>query len=543
MKGGDILIECLKAQGVRCIFGMPGTQNLHIYDALKRRGDGAIGHYLVRHEYAATKMADGFARSTGDVGVALTVPGPGASNASTGILEAFTDCVPVLLITGQSESKFYQKPPSKLFHGLDQMRFFDPITKYCAIAESVEDIPTVVEDAFRAMRSGRPGPAVLEFPMDVIEATSDAPIPERIERPSATPPEPADLAAAAKLLMRSEKPILFVGSAVIEADAREALRHVAEKLDAPVIVTRRAKGVLAEDHPLALCHVRSYPAYQALHLADCTLAVGTRFTSLDTNGWSLRIPCPMIQIDEDPEEVGREYSCDIGIVGDLKVTLESLSKEIGQRKRAWPPILADLRDKVAAQPPLPLLPEMRTTLPADGILVSDVHALGYTTFAEFPVAHPRCFLYPCIGVSLGYALPAALGAKIAHPEKPVVCFSGDGGFLMGASELATAARYDIRVVMIVVNDNALSSIKGSQQQACEGRLIDSDLRNPDFVALARSFGIRAERVQDLADFGSTFEEAVNGDRPVLIEVPMEERQAELIASIEWLQPEPTLRKG
>jgi len=543
MKGGDILIECLKAQGVRCVFGMPGTQNLHIYDALKRCGHGVIDHYLVRHEYAATKMADGFARSTGDVGVALTVPGPGASNASTGILEAFTDCVPVLLITGQSDSTFYRRPPSKLFHGLDQMRFFDPITKYCAIARSVEDVPRVVEDALRAMRTGRPGPAVLEFPMDVIEATSDTPIPERVERPSSPPPDPADLIAAAKLLTRSEKPILFVGSAVVEADACDTLRQLAEKLDAPVIVTRRAKGALAEDHPLALGHIRGFPAYRALQLADCTLAVGTRFTSLDTNGWSLKLPRPMIQIDEDPEEIGREFPCDAGILGGLTVTLEALTKEIDPRKGAWPPIVADLRNKVAAQPPLPLLAEMRSVLPADGILVSDVHALGYATFAEFPVAHPRCFLYPCIGVSLGYALPAALGAKIAHPEKPVVCFSGDGGFLMGVSELATAARYDIKVVMIVVNDNALSSIKGSQQKACEGRLIDSDLLNPDFVELGRSFGIHAERIEDLADFGPTFEAAINADRPVLIEVPMEERQAELIASIEWLQPEPTLRKG
>jgi acetolactate synthase-1/2/3 large subunit len=203
--------------------------------------------------------------------------------------------------------------------------------------------------------------------------------------------------------------------------------------------------------------------------------------------------------------------------------------------------MSDLRNQMKVQPPLPLLPEMRTVLPSDGILVSDVHALGYATFAEFPVADPRCFLYPCIGVSLGYALPAALGAKVAHPERTVICFSGDGGFLMGASELATAARYDIKVVMIVVNDNALSSIKGSQQKSCEGRLIDSDLRNPDFVALARSFGIHATRVEDLTDFGPVLEEAVNANRPVLIEVPMEERQAELIASIEWLQPEPLLR--
>ena len=177
MKGGDILIECLKAQGVRCVFGMPGTQNIQIYDSLLRRGVGVIDHYLVRHEYASTQMADGYARSTGDVGVALTVPGPGASNASTGIVEAFTDCVPVLLITGQSDSEFYARDPSKMFHGLDQMSFFESVTKYCAIAQTIEDIPTVVENAFRAMRSGRPGPVVLEFPMDVVTGEGEVSIP------------------------------------------------------------------------------------------------------------------------------------------------------------------------------------------------------------------------------------------------------------------------------------------------------------------------------------------------------------------------------
>ena len=156
MKGGDILIECLKAQGISAVFGMPGTQNIQIYDALLRRGKDTIDHYLVRHEYAATQMADGFARATGEVGVAITVPGPGASNASTGILEAFTDCAPVLLITGQSDSSLYSKHPSKMFHGLDQMRFFESLTKYCAIAHTVAEIPIVVENAFKAMRNGRP---------------------------------------------------------------------------------------------------------------------------------------------------------------------------------------------------------------------------------------------------------------------------------------------------------------------------------------------------------------------------------------------------
>jgi acetolactate synthase-1/2/3 large subunit len=542
MKGGDILIECLKAQGVRCVFGMPGTQNIQIYDSLLRCGAGVIDHYLVRHEYAATQMADGYARSTGEVGVALTVPGPGASNASTGILEAFTDRVPVLLITGQSDSRFYTRDPGKMFHGLDQMSFFGSITKYCTIVQRVEDIPTVVEDAFRAMRTGRPGPAVLEFPADVITDVSDVIIPSRVHRPMGVPPNAADVRSMAETLRRAEMPILFVGSAVIPSDACEALRQLAEKLNAPVVVTRRAKGALQEDHPLALQNSNGFLACQAIKLADCTLAIGPRFTSLDTRGWSLELPRPLVQIDEDAAEIGREYPCDIGVVGDIKLTLEALIEEVDEGKGKWKSWLDRLRERLAMQPRLPLLPEIREVLPGDGILSVDVHAIGYTSFAEFPVDQPRTFLYPCIGVALGYAFPAALGAKIAHPDKPVVCFSGDGGFMMGACEMATAMKYGINVVTVVVNDGALSSIKGSQQKECDGRTVDTDLVNPDFVKFAKSFGAYAVRVDNLSNFKSILQDALAADRPAVIEVPMQDRQEELIGLIGWLQSEP-LRKA
>jgi len=542
MKGGDILIECLKAQGVRCVFGMPGTQNIQIYDSLLRCGAGVIDHYLVRHEYAATQMADGYARSTGEVGVALTVPGPGASNASTGILEAFTDCVPVLLITGQSSSKYYTKDPGKMFHGLDQMRFFGPITKYCTIAQTVEDIPTAVENAFRAMRTGRPGPAMLELPMDVVTSVSDVIIPSLVHRPMHIPPNVADVRSTAETLKRSEMPILFVGSAVIHSDACEALRQLAEKLNAPVVVTRCAKGSLREDHPLALQTSNGFLATQAMQLADCTLAIGTRFTSIDTRNWSLELPRPLAQIDEDAAEIGREYPCDIGVVGDLKLTLQALIEEVDEGKGTWKPSLDRLRERLAIQPRLPLLPEIREVLPVDGILSVDVHAIGYASFAEFPVYQPGTFLNPCIGVALGYAFPAALGAKIAHPDRPVVCFSGDGGFMMGASEMATAMKYGINVVTVVVNDGALSSIKGSQQKECDGRTVDTDLVNPDFVRFAKSFGAYAVRVEDLSNFKSILQEALAADRPAVIEVPMQDRQEELISLIDWLQSEP-LRKA
>ncbi len=541
MKGGDILIECLKAQGVRCIFGMPGTQNIQIYDSLLRCGAGVIDHYLVRHEYSATQMADGYARSTGEVGVALTVPGPGASNASTGILEAFTDCVPVLLITGQSDSKFYKRHPSKMFHGLEQMRFFEPITKYCAIAYTVSDIPKVVENAFRAMRTGRPGPVVLEFPMDVITGEGDVTIPSRVHGSMGSPPDNGDVRLAAETLNQAKMPILFVGSAVIHSDACEELRWLAEKLNAPVVVTRCAKGALREDHPLALRNSNGFLARQAMPIADCTLAIGSRFTSIDTRSWSLEPPRPLIQIDEDATEIGREYPCDVSVVGALKPTLQALIEEVEAGKGAWNPALNRLQEKFTAQPPLPLLPEIREALPADAILSVDVHAIGYASFAEFPIYQPRTFLYPCIGVALGYAFPAALGAKIAHPDKPVVCFSGDGGFMMGAFELATAMMYGINVVTVVVNDGALSAIKGSQLKGCNGRTIDTDLVNPDFVQFAKSFGAWTARVDNLADFKGVLQDALAAERPAVIEVPMQERQDELISVIGWLQSEP-LRK-
>ena len=541
MKGGDIIIECLKAQGVSAVFGMPGTQNIQIYDALLRRGEGTIDHYLVRHEYAATQMADGFARATGEVGVAITVPGPGASNASTGILEAFTDCAPVLLITGQSDSSLYSKHPSKMFHGLDQMRFFESITKYCAIAHTVAEIPVVIENAFKAMRSGRPGPTFLEFPMDVVTGEGDVRIPPRVERAELPPPDDASLSTAVETIRNAKMPLIFAGSAVFHSNARNELRLLAEKLNAPVIVTRNGKGVLSEDHPLALQICYGYLGREALQRTDCLIGIGPRFTSIDTRNWSLELPQPFIQIDEDADEIGLEYPCDIGIVGDLKLTLQALIEDVGSGENGWDEVLAELRVGFDAQPPLPVIHEFQDVLPRDTIYAIDVHALGYASFAEFPIYDPRTFLYPNIGVALGHAYPAAIGAKVAYPDRPVICFSGDGGFLMGAVEMATAMKYGINVVAVVVNDGALSAIKGSQQKGCEGRTIDTDLLNPNFVEFARSFGAYAERVENLADFKDTLRDALAAEKPALIEVMLQDRQDDIVNVIGWLMSEP-LRK-
>ena len=535
MKGGDILIECLKTQGVSAVFGMPGAQNIQIYDSLLRQGTGSINHFLVRHEYAATQMADGFARATGEVGVAITVPGPGASNASTGILEAFTDCVPVLLITGQSHSDSYKRHPSKMFHGLDQMRFFEPLTKYCAIAHTVSEIPVVVENAFRAMRNGRPGPTVLEFPVDVLTGEGDVRIPPRVERTELSPPDDTSLSAAVDKIRDAKMPLIFAGSAVIHANARNELRLLAEKLNAPVIVSRCAKGALSEDHPLALQVCYGFLGQEVLKHTDCLIGIGPRFTSIDSRSWSMQLPQTFIQIDEDENEIGREYPCEMGVVGDLKLTLQALIEDISTDQNGWDAVLPQLRAKFDTQPPLPIIHELQDVLPRDTIYSIDVHSLGYASFAEFPIYDPRTFLYPNIGVALGYAYPAAIGAKVAYPDRPVICFSGDGGFLMGAMEMATAMKYGINVVAIVVNDDALSAIKGVQAKEFEGRTIDTDLCNPDFVEFAQSFGVYARKVENLEDFKSTLRDTLAAEKPALIEVVMREHQDQIIDSIGWLK--------
>lgn len=537
MIGSDILIECLKEQGVSTIFGMPGTQNIHIYDSLLRRGSGNIKPYLVRHEYSATMMADGYARATGDVGVAITVPGPGASNASTGILEAYTDCIPVLLITGQSHSETYSRHPSKMFHGLDQMRFFDPITKHCAIARTTSEIPIVVENAFKVMRNGRPGPTVLEFPMDVTSGNANVRIPQRVEREDLPAPQNSDINSAIDEIRKSRFPLIFAGSAVVHTKARNELKLLAEKLNAPVIVSRCAKGALAEDHQLALQICYGYLGKEALKHADCLIAIGTRFTSIDTRNWTMQLPKSFIQIDEDENEIGREYPCDTGVVGDLKLTLQALIEDVSTDHNGWGEVLPKLQAKSNSQPPLPIIHELQDVLPKDTIYSIDVHSLGYSSFAEFPIYDPRTFLHPNIGVALGYSYPAAIGAKAAFPELPVVCFCGDGGFMMGAMEMATAMKYGLNVVAIVVNDDALTAIKGSQIMNFEGRSIDTELYNPDFVDFAKSFGVDAWRVENLEEFKPILSKALKAEKPTLIEVVMHEYQDKLIDSIGWLHSE------
>jgi acetolactate synthase-1/2/3 large subunit len=538
MTGGEILLECLKAQGVRAIFGMPGTQNLAIYDAFHRAGQG-IRHYLVRNEQAATLMASGFARATGEVGVALTVPGPGASNAATGIGDAYTDCQPVLLITGGFERFMHHRDRSKLFHGLDQQSFFRPIVRYFGCPQSAAQIPQAVRAAFAAIWSGRPGPAVLEIPPDVAAEEAGTPlIPQRIVPRFDRLPNPAAVQQVVALLRESRRPAILAGGDVVASGAMIAVERLATRLGAPVIQTRLGKGSLASDHPLNFGNTRHRRAKAVLAAADALVAVGVRFTQIDTANWRMTVPARLIQIDREAGEIGREFPATAGLAGDLTPTVELLLQVLGESYRAdgWGDELQALRVS-HARPRVPVLGDIRDEMDRRGVLVSDITSLSYRCFDEFPTYGPRDLVYSCHYVTMGFGLPAALGAKIGCPDRPVVALVGDGGVLMSIAELATAAQYDIGVVVVVVVDNALMAIKASQIKHYGGRCIDTDLPPPDFVGLARAFGVTGHRANDLDHFRSLLADALALGKPALIEVPMAKHEHEIMQQIPWLTGE------
>ncbi|MBM4079980.1 MAG: thiamine pyrophosphate-binding protein, partial [Planctomycetes bacterium] len=515
--GGEILVECLKRQGVKVVFGMPGGHLNHLYDALHRH-QADVRHITVRNEQGASLMADGYARATGDVGVCLTIPGPGASNAATGIAEAFSASSPVLLITGQPEAKFAGHDRHKVFHGLDHLSFFKPITKWNGSVARAEDIPSVVTRAFEALRCGRPGPVHLEVPSDVLSAQAQVAIPDRVE-PRGTAAASDAVERAARLLSSAKRPIILVGEEVVWYRASDELAEFAALLGAPVVTSIFAKGALPEDHPWSLGDIRTPEAQKALAEADGVLAVGCRFLQFETANWTLKLP-RLIHVSADEHEIGRDYAAEVGIVGDAKSVLGQLAEALrGKTASAWGGRVAELKAAWTARRKHPLVAALQDALGRDGLVAVDVHITGYRMRTEFRVHGPRQFLSSGVYVTLGFGLPEAIGAKATFPDRPVVAFCGDGGFMMTCQELATAVQFGLNVVTVVVNDNCFTSIKGGQQHQFGGRFIGVDLRNPDFVKFAESFGALARRVERPEEFRPSLEWALKASAPALIEVP------------------------
>jgi acetolactate synthase-1/2/3 large subunit len=526
--GADLLVRRLRDHGVRHVFGYPGGQLTPLYDALYR--DGTIRHILARDEQAAAFMADGYARATGRPGVCLAVCGPGVLNAATPLGTAYADSVPVLLISGQIPTAG-RGLRSGYYHENDQLSACTTLTKDRARVESLEALVPELDRCFAALTQDRPGPVLYEVPLDVqrADAAGLAAGPWPAVPPPAPPREPAeqDIAALARLVSGWRRPLLLAGGGVSSAGAESLLVQLADRLGAPVFHTLMGKAAFPSSHPLKqglpwrratsdLTNMASLmsPLFAE---ADGLLAVGCRFTQAATGNWVLRLPPALAQIDIDAAEIGRHYPVTLGIHADARPALRRLLDALPPEPRAPWTAPAPLPEPWHL-PGLNVLGTLRRALPRDAILAADITRLAYILLAEFPVEQPRTFLHPAGFVAMGYGLPAALGAKAAFPERTVVAVAGDGCFLMSGMELATAVQEKLPVVVILINDGALTLIKAIQQRRYEGRYLGVDLHNPDFHLFARAFGVRSWQVFSDADFERALREAVALGEPALVEV-------------------------
>lgn len=519
----DLIVRRLVDLGVRHVFGYPGGQLTPIYDALYR--EPRIRHVLARHEQAAAFMADGYARVTGRPGVCLAVCGPGVYNAATPLHAAFTDSIPMLLISGQVPSAGLG-PRTGYYHENDQRSAVASFTKLQVRAADPSTAVHELDRAWFATRLGRPGPVLYEVPVDIQRTDVAYPAwPSVLELPGPR----GDTSGSAEHLMRLvtswRRPLILAGGGVISAGAEDGLRELAERLGAPVIHTANGKCAIHSSHPLAagmpwtratsdLSNMASMfsPLFAE---ADGVLALGCRFSQLTTGTWTLKLP-RLAQIDIDPAEIGRHYPVESGIVCDLQILTPLAGRlPVGARQPWAPP--AKPREPWRL-PGIDILGPLRRALPPDGIVAADITRLAYLMMVEFPFEQRRCFLHPAGAVAMGYGLPAALGAKAAFPDRPVVAVAGDGGFQMSAMELATAVQERLPVVVVLVNDNSLTLIRATQEWRYAGRFIGVDLRNPDFAQFVRSFGAAYWRADDEATFEHAIRQALACGEPAVVEV-------------------------
>ena len=518
--GADVLVECLARWGVRRLFGMPGSHSTTIYDALARAG--TIRTFLFRNEQAAAFAADGAARVTGQPGVVCTTAGPGATNALTGVAECWADSIPILLISGQVNSDALDRECGN-YHEIDLEGIFRPVTKWCGTLRRVDQVPALVGQAFRAMTWGRPRPSALFLPQDLMRASCPTSSGIAAFPPPPVPTVPSDaIAEAARVLAAARRPIILAGGGALWSGAADSIESLARRLDAPVITTLNAKGLLDERHPISLGHARSTRARAALPHADVMLAVGCRFTEVLTDWRRMSVPARLIQVDLDPEQIGMNFPVVAGIVADAdaacRALVEALPPAPGRPASDWGSRWDEAR---AARHPRPewLIDSLRAALPEDAPVFTDACEIGYRMQADWPSYVPRAFFYPSNYITLGWAFPAAVGAAAALGSRPVVSVSGDGGFVMCAQELATAARYKLRVIAIVHNDSTLGAIKNIQDRAHQGRYLDTDLNNPDYPRLAAAYGVPGRQASTPEEVAEAVREALDRDGPSLLEVP------------------------
>ena len=519
MTGGEALVKQLYHEGIRVVFGLPGVQLYGTMAAL--REEPRIRFIQTRHEQATSYMADGYARAGGGVGTALVVPGPGLLNASAGLSTAYSASSPVFMISGQVPKNQIGKDIGVLHEVNDQLECIRPVTKWRRRVLEVADVPAAVRAAMHQLTSGRPRPVEIEMPPETMEEEGEAVLidPTRPLRPAAAA---GDVSRAVELLVAAQRPVIYAGGGAVYGGASESLTALAEYLQAGVITSAEGKGAISDHSDLSLGATvwPNSPVRNHLLQADLILAVGTRF--------ALAVPKAdqqVIHIDIDPDEIGRNHRKSFGLVGDARATLDAIVEGV---RKATPPRSSRkaareaLRAETAAlvqEPQAGILKSLREGTPENAILIAGMTQIGYYSRPCWPTYEARTYLSSSYSGNLGYEYPVALGAKVACPQRPVIAVVGDGGFMYNVQELATAVQQKINVIAVVFNDNAFGNVARDLDDWWGGSY-GAALHNPDFMKLADAFGVHGMRAKEPTQVGALVREAIQLDRPVLIEVPV-----------------------
>ena len=518
----ESVIKTLIANGIDTLYCLPGVQNDDFFDALHRIG-GAIRPVNARHEQATAYMALGAALATGRPQAYCVVPGPGFLNTTTPLATAQSLGAPVLAISGQIFESKIGKGLGFLHEIPDQLGIMKTLTKWAAHIDGPADAPGKAREAFRQLLSGAPGPVGIECGWDMWKQAANVAFDAEPVKRQTPAIDEDQIEAAAKLLAASKRPLISAGGGAQDASAE--IKQLAEMLEAPVMTNRTGAGVLDQRHPLS---VRVTGGYRLWKTADVVLGVGTRLHQ--QNDWGTDADMKVIHIDLDPTRPGRIRKPDVGIIADSKEALTALLKRLPRHLSKRPSRRDELQaiEAEVVKELAPLAPQkqwvdaIRAEVPEDGIVVEELTQVSYCSRVMYPVYGPRTYISSGYQGTLGWGLNVALGAQVARPDKRVVSVSGDGGFMFGVQELATAAKHNIPVVALVFTDNAYGNVKRMQKLGYEGRVIASDLQNPDFVKLGESFGIASARATTPAELRARMKAALKTDAPSLIEIPVGE---------------------
>ena len=531
MTGGRALLEALKAQGVDLLFGIISVHNLDLYDALYDIQD-SFRYIGGRLELGCGYMADGYSRVSGKPGVLITSTGPGAADSMGAMGEAYHSGSPVLQITTNVEKDFINSRRGITHEPKDQLGMFRSVTDWNALITEAEAIPDHIDEAFQRFQARRPRPIELEVATDILGQEADVEVipPREVLAPQG---DPAMIEKAADALARARRPVIWLGEEVLHRGGTDEVIRLAEALGAPVVTGDGGKGAFPEDHPLSLGQALGKriwgdnPVLDFISTCDVALVVGSILPYRSTGGVGLQMPENLIHVLLDGEDIGKNYPTSIPIVANPKAALTQVLSLIGGKdvykgdsfRQEVEELKGRTYESLKEQWPneLRTLEAMREALPRDTITSWDPTVPTSRASRCFDIYQPRTFIHPHGWAGLGFAFPAALGAKLASPQSPVVCVTGDGGFQYNFQELATAAQYGINPVVVMFNDNAWGVLKQRQEDSFNRRMIGTDLVNPDFVKLFDSYGFEGTKVSTLDELTKALDSAIKSDRLQLIE--------------------------